>query len=77
MNVYEFMMENKLIDGLLEACENDEQREAAKLYAKQVCEKFDPFINSVREQAKTGEGKEALMNAILETRGKGDANRST
>ena len=74
MNVYEFMMENKLIDDLLEACENDEQREAAKLYAKQMCAKFDPLINSVREQTKTDEGKEALMTAIDEARGNRDAN---
>jgi hypothetical protein len=73
MNVYEYMMEHKLIDNLLEACENDEQREAAKQYAKQICASFDPFINNVRERTKTEEDREALLNAILEAKGKRNA----
>ena len=74
MNVYEFMMEHKLIDNLLDACENDEQKEAAKEYAKQICASFDPFINNVRERTRTEEGREALMTAILEAKENRDAN---
>jgi len=66
--VYEYMMENKLIDHLLDACENDEQREATRAYAKDVAAQLDPFINQVRERCKTDEDREALLKEVLDLR---------
>jgi len=67
--VYEYMMEQKLLDNTLEACENDEQREAALKTAKKLCERMDPFIESLRKSCKTEEDRETILNAILKSRG--------
>ena len=67
--VYEYMIEQKLLDKVLEACENDEHREAALKTAKKLCERMDPFIESLRKSCKTEKDREAILNAILKARG--------
>ncbi len=67
--VYEYMMEQKLLDKALEACENDDQREATLKHAKTLCERLDPFINSLRETCKTDKDREAIFEAIVNARG--------
>jgi len=64
--VYEYMMENKLIDHLLDACENDEQRIATRAYAKDMAAQLDPFISQVRERCKTDEDREVLLKEVLD-----------
>jgi len=75
--VYEYMMEQGLLNAALDACENDEQRDAAKKHAQSVCERLDPFINSLREQCKTEEDREALLKAVMSAGGHKNANAPT
>ena len=72
--VYEYMMEQGLLNAVLDACEDDEQREATKKYAQSVCAKMDPFINSLREQCKNDEEREALLKSIVTAGGQKNAN---
>ena len=67
--VYDYMMEQKLFDHVLDVCETDEQKEAALQHARQVCAKFDPFIATLRESCKTDEDRDALLRAIMDARG--------
>ena len=71
--VYGYMMEQGLLNAALDACENDEQRETTKKYAQSVCEKMDPFINSLREQCKNKEDKESLLKSIVTAGGRKNA----
>mgnify|MGYP003128858601 CR=1 FL=1 len=72
--VYEYMMEQGLLNAALDACEDDEQREATKKYAQSVCAKMDPFINSLREQCKNDEERESLLKSIVTAGGQKNAN---
>jgi hypothetical protein len=72
--VYEYMMEQGLLNAALDACEDDEQREATKKFAQSVCAKMDPFISSLREQCKNDEEREALLKSIVTAGGQKNAN---
>tara|TARA_R110002060_G_scaffold54022_3_gene64650 strand:- start:31 stop:267 length:237 start_codon:yes stop_codon:yes gene_type:complete len=72
--VYEYMMEQGLLNSALEACENDNQREATKKHAQSVCEKLDPFINSLRNQCKSEDDRKALLESIITAGGQKNAN---
>ena len=67
--VYEYLMEQKLLDKALEACEDDEQRDATLQHTKTLCARLDPFINSLRETCKTDKDREAILEAIMNARG--------
>jgi len=75
--VYEYMMEQGLLNAALDACENDEQRDATKKHAQATCERLDPFINSLREQCKTEEDRKALFEAIATAGGRKNGDRPT
>ena len=72
--VYEDMMEQGMLNAALDACENDEQREATKKHAQSVCEKIDPFIGSLREQCKNEEDRDALLKSVITAGGRKNAN---
>tara|TARA_R110000796_G_scaffold251783_2_gene384021 strand:+ start:81 stop:317 length:237 start_codon:yes stop_codon:yes gene_type:complete len=62
--VYEYMTEHKLLEHMLNACENDEQRNATIAYAKDIAAKLDPLINSTRKACETEEGRKELLDSL-------------
>lgn len=77
MKVYDYMVENNMLGGLIDACESEDQKEAIMAYAKDVCEKYEPFLKSIRENVKTKDDRDALLEAIMNSRKRGNADRST
>ena len=62
--VYEYMMEHKLLEHMLDACENDEQRKATVAYAKDIAAQLDPLINSTRKACQTDGGRKELLDKL-------------